>query len=131
HPHVLPVYYAGERDGVLFIAVRFVDGDDLRTLVRREGGLAALRAAQLVNQVAGALDAAHARGIVHRDVKPANVLLGEGVHDYLTDFGLTKRLASESGFTQAGLLIGTLGFVSPEQIRGDRVDARSDVYSLG
>jgi len=131
HPNVIPVFSAGEEDGVLYLAMRHVDGDDLRTLVRREGPLDGARAAQLVRQVGAALDAAHARGIVHRDVKPANVLVGEGDHAYLTDFGLTKRVDSVGGQTRAGGWVGTLGYVAPEQIRGERVDARTDVYALG
>ncbi|HEV7807944.1 MAG TPA: serine/threonine-protein kinase [Solirubrobacteraceae bacterium] len=131
HPHVIPVYYAGEREGVLFIVMRYVDGPDLRALVRAEGSLDPERAASIVAQVGGALDAAHAHGLVHRDVKPANVLLGAEDHAYLTDFGLTKREASTGGLSRAGGWVGTLGFVAPEQIRGERVDARTDVYALG
>jgi DNA-binding beta-propeller fold protein YncE len=133
HPHVIPIYYTGEEDGVAFIAMRFVAGDDVRTLVRRKGPLPPERAVRLVRQVAAALDAAHATGLVHRDVKPANVLLGQGDHVYLTDFGLTKHALSEpgAGVTREGHWVGTLDFVSPEQIRGERVDARSDVYALG
>ncbi len=131
HPNVIPVFSAGEEDGVLYLAMRFVVGDDLRTLVRREGALEGPRAAQITRQLGAALDAAHARGIVHRDVKPANVLLGEGDHVYLTDFGLTKRADSAGGQTRAGGWVGTLGYVAPEQIRGERVDARTDVYALG
>src|SRR5215208_1155989 len=89
HPNVIPVFGAGEEDGLAWIAMRYVEGDDLRSLVRREGPLEARRAAHIVSQVAAALDAAHAIGLVHRDVKPANVLLGPGDHVYLTDFGLT------------------------------------------
>ena len=131
HPHVIPVYYTGEEGGVAFIAMRFVAGDDVRTLVRREGPLDPERGVRIVDQVAAALDAAHAAGLVHRDVKPANVLLGQGDHVYLTDFGLTKHVLSEAGATHEGHWVGTLDFVSPEQIRGERVDARSDVYALG
>ncbi|MCW3015733.1 MAG: serine/threonine protein kinase, partial [Solirubrobacterales bacterium] len=131
HPNVIPVFYAGENEGRLYLAMRYVMGEDLRTLVRREGALQGVRAARIVAQVASALDAAHASGIVHRDVKPANILLGTGEHAYLTDFGLTKRVHSASGMTQAGGWVGTLGFVSPEQIRGEHVDARTDVYALG
>ena len=131
HPHVIPIYYTGEEDGVAFIAMRHVAGDDLRTLVRRSGPLEPGRAARIVGQVAAALDAAHASGLVHRDVKPANILLGQGDHAYLTDFGLTKHVLSEAGATKPGHWVGTIDFVSPEQIRGERVDARSDVYALG
>jgi predicted Ser/Thr protein kinase len=131
HPHVIPVYYAGEREGELFIVMRYVDGPDLRALVRAEGHLDPDRVAHIVAQVGGALDAAHAHGLVHRDVKPANVLLGAEDHAYLTDFGLTKREASTGGLSRSGGWVGTLGFVAPEQIRGERVDARTDVYALG
>ena len=131
HPHVIPIHYAGEEDGVGYITMRHVDGDDLRGLVRREGPLAPERAARLIAQVAAALDAAHAAGLVHRDVKPANVLLGPGDHVYLTDFGLTKCLQEASAATHTGGWIGTLDYVAPEQIRGERVDARTDVYALG
>jgi hypothetical protein len=111
--------------------MRYVEGSDLRTLVRAEQRLDPGRAAYIVSQVARALDAAHARGIVHRDVKPANVLLGANDHAYLTDFGLTKRVTSHTGSTRDGGWVGTLGYVAPEQIRGERLDARADVYALG
>jgi streptogramin lyase len=131
HPHVLPVFYAGERDGVLFIAMRFVEGDDLRVLLRAGGPLPPATAAEVVRQVASALDAAHARGLVHRDIKPANVLLEKEGHAYLTDFGLTKRLHDSTSATRTGEWVGTVGYVAPEQIRGERIDARADVYALG
>src|SRR5919198_381167 len=131
HPNVLPLYYAGEQDGVLYQAMRYVDGTDLRTLVRAHGALPADRAVAIVAQVAAALDAAHARGLVHRDVKPANVLLTEGDHAYLGDFGLSRRTASQEASTGGGSVVGTFDYVSPEQIRGERVDARADVYALG
>jgi streptogramin lyase len=131
HPNVLPLYYAGEQDGVLYQAMRYVDGTDLRTLVRAHGALPADRAVAIVGQVAAALDAAHARGLVHRDVKPANVMLTEGDHAYLGDFGLSRRTASQEASTASGSVVGTFDYVSPEQIRGERVDARSDVYALG
>ena len=131
HPHVLPIYYAGEGDGTLYIAMRFVDGSDLRHVIRAEGSVEPGRVARIVDQVGGALDAAHARGLIHRDIKPANVLLGAGDHAYLTDFGLTKRLGSSTGLSHSGQWVGTLGYVAPEQIRGERIDARADVYALG
>jgi DNA-binding beta-propeller fold protein YncE len=130
HPNVIPVYSAGEDDGQLYLAMRFVEGEDLRSLVRREGPLDGPRAAAVIAQVAAALDAAHARGLVHRDIKPANVLL-DGDHAYLTDFGLTKRLTGEATMTGSGRWVGTLGYLAPEQIRGVPVDARADVYALG
>jgi streptogramin lyase/predicted Ser/Thr protein kinase len=130
HPNVIPVYSAGEDDGRLFLAMRFVDGEDLRSLVQRVGPLEPARAASLIAQVGSALDAAHARGLVHRDIKPANVLLDRD-HAYLTDFGLTKRLTGETTMTGSGRWVGTLGYIAPEQIRGEGVDARADVYALG
>jgi Protein kinase domain len=133
HPHVVPVYEADEREGLLFIAMRYVEGTDLHTLIESHGRLSPRVACPIVSQVAAALDAAHGRGLVHRDVKPANVLLtGEGVpyHAYLTDFGLTKRAASVAGLTQTGQLLGTPDYIAPEQIEGP-VDARADIYSLG
>jgi hypothetical protein len=133
HPNVLPIYYAGELDDELYIVMRYVDGQDLRTLVRASGRLDAGRVAAIVAQVGAALDAAHARGLVHRDVKPANVLLAADDHAYLTDFGLAKRMESTAAaaLSRPGGWVGTLGYVAPEQIRGDRVDARTDVYALG
>jgi YVTN family beta-propeller protein len=134
HPNVIPVYEAGEVDGELYIAMRFVDGTDLLHLVGREGALDPARAVRIVSQVAAALDAAHRRGLVHRDVKPGNVLLtGEGdeEHAYLTDFGLVKTLTGDiPGTTTAGHFVGTLDYSSPEAIQGQDADARSDVYSL-
>jgi streptogramin lyase/predicted Ser/Thr protein kinase len=130
HPNVIPVYSAGEDDGRLYLAMRFVDGEDLRSLVQREGPLEAARAASIIAQIGNALDAAHARGLVHRDIKPANVLLDRD-HAYLTDFGLTKRLTGETTMTGSGRWVGTLGYIAPEQIRGEGVDARADVYALG
>jgi hypothetical protein len=131
HPNVIPVYEAGEEDGRLYIVMRWVEGTDLHRELRAHGAMPAPRAARIIHQVAGALDAAHAAGLVHRDVKPANVLLGQGEHVYLTDFGLTKHVLSEAGATKSGHWVGTLDFIAPEQLRGERVDARSDVYALG
>lgn len=130
HPNVIPVYSAGEDAGRLFLAMRFVDGEDLRSRIRADGPLTAAAAAKLVSQIGSALDAAHERGLVHRDVKPANVLL-DGDHAYLTDFGLTKRVDGESSMTGADRWVGTLGYIAPEQIRSEPVDARTDVYALG
>src|SRR5262245_30894198 len=106
HPNVLPVFGAGEHDGVLWLSMRLVDGDDLRSVVVREGPLAPARAARLVSQVGAALDAAHARRLVHRDVKPANVLVASGDHAYLTDFGLVKALDESAGQTRTGEVVG-------------------------
>jgi serine/threonine-protein kinase len=133
HPNVIPVYEAGETDGQLYIAMRYVDGTDLRELIRREGSLSPERTVRVIEQVAAALDAAHRRGLVHRDVKPANVLITEDgdEHVYLTDFGLTKHTASVGGMTKTGQFVGTLDYTAPEQIKGEPADARADVYALG
>jgi serine/threonine-protein kinase len=131
HPNVVPIYRAGEEDGVLFLAMRFVAGDDLRTLVERDGPLEPGRAAGMVAQVAAALAAAHARGLVHRDVKPANVLVTAEDHCYLTDFGLVKDLAATTGATRTGEVLGTLDYVAPERIRGGETGPWTDVYALG
>ena len=130
HPNVIPIHEAGEADGVLFLTMRYVDGTDLRSLLDREGTLEPRRAARIVAQVADALDAAHGAGLVHRDVKPGNVLMAAGDHAYLTDFGLTKRASSESAMTKTGQLVGTVDYIAPEQVEGKRVDARTDVYAL-
>jgi hypothetical protein len=134
--HIVPVYGAGESDGVLYLATRFVPGGDLGTLLRHEGGpLAPGRAATLIAQVAAALDAAHHAGLVHRDVKPANVLIdstpGRPEHAYLSDFGLSKAASSATGITATGMFLGTPDYCAPEQITGQPpVSARSDQYSL-
>jgi serine/threonine-protein kinase len=133
HPNVVPVYEAGEADERLFISMRWVDGTDLRSLIVEEGRLEPRRALAILQQLAGALDAAHRRGLVHRDVKPANVLVSRDgeEHAYLTDFGLTKKAASDSGLTKTGAFVGTPDYTPPEQIKGEHADARADVYALG
>jgi hypothetical protein len=132
HPNIVPVYGAGEEQGVYFISMRYVDGTDLGEYLRsRHSPLEPLAGGELINQVAGGLDAAHAAGLVHRDVKPANVLLDSGLHPYLTDFGLTKQITSQSLNTKTGLWIGSINYSAPEQIEGGLVDARADVYALG
>lgn len=137
HPNIIPVYEAGEVDSLLFIAMRYVDTTDLKRLIAEEGGLDPERALSIVSQVAGALDAAHARGLVHRDVKPANVLVAIGAghdatdHAYLSDFGLTKRTEETSGLTRTGYFMGTIDYVAPEQISGKGIDGRTDQYALG
>jgi YVTN family beta-propeller protein len=133
HPNVIPIYEAGEVDGSLFLAMRYVEGTDLGALVAAEGTLAPARAVGIVAQVAAGLSAAHALGLVHRDVKPANVLIaaGEDEHVYLADFGLTKHASSAPGLTKAGMFVGTLDYSAPEVIRGEGADARADVYALG
>jgi len=129
HPNVIPIYEAGEHDGQLYLAMRFVAGSDLRTLLDSEGKLGPERTLAILAQVAGALDAAHRRALVHRDVKPANVLLDGDGHVYLTDFGITKQLGGAS--TDTGRVVGTLDYLAPEQIRGEPVDGRTDCYALG
>ena len=131
HPNVVPIYRAGEDHGQLFLAMRFVTGADLRTLVERDGPLEPGRAAAVVAQVAAALAAAHARDLVHRDVKPANVLVTADGHCYLTDFGLVKDLAATAGVTRTGEVLGTLDYVAPERIQGGETGPWTDVYALG
>ena len=133
-PHIIPVHEAGEAKGVLFIAMRYVPGGDVRTLIRRAGPLSPSRAAEIISAVASALDAAHTVGLVHRDVKPANMLVdmrpGRPDHVYLSDFGLSKGMQSSLGLTGSGQFLGTPNYAAPEQIRGRPVDGRADEYSL-
>ena len=136
HPNVVTVYDAGEAGGVLYLSMRYVEGTDLERLLRGVTKLEPPRAVSIVSQCAAALDAAHAEGLVHRDVKPANILLSAegrtpGDRVYLSDFGVTKRLHSGAGLTRTGQFVGTVDYVAPEQIRGEDVDGRADVYSLG
>jgi serine/threonine protein kinase len=134
HPNIVPVHEAGDIDGLLFIAMRYVEGEDLRSLLRRDGALGVDRAAQVAVQLGAALDVAHARGLVHRDVKPANVLIGGSLdepHVYLSDFGLAREAASDSGLTNTGNWMGTVDYVAPEQLDGGRISARSDIYAMG
>jgi serine/threonine-protein kinase len=133
-PHIIPVYQAGEVGHVLFIAMRLVRGGDVTTLVRREGPLTPKRVAAIVSPIASSLDAAHEAGLVHRDVKPANILLdirqGRPDHVYLSDFGLSKSALGVSGITATGQFLGTPNYIAPEQISGKGVDGRADQYSL-
>jgi YVTN family beta-propeller protein len=134
HPNIVPIYEAGEADGRIFISMRYVAGQNLRQLLK-DGPLPPDKALALVSQVASALDAAHARGLVHRDVKPSNVLIAptaghEGAdHVYLADFGLSRRLSEVAA--GEGRSLGTVDYVAPEQIRGEEIDGRADLYSLG
>jgi len=136
HPNIIPIFDAGEASGVLYIAMRYVAGHDLHSLLHSAGPLPVARALSIVGQVASALDAAHACGLVHRDVKPANMLLG-GVadtgradHVYLSDFGISKQLNATSSLTMTGQVLGTLNYLAPEQIEGRQVDGRADAYAL-
>jgi serine/threonine-protein kinase len=130
HPHVLPVYAAGEENGSLYLVMRYVGGTDLAALLREEGRLVPSHAVGITEQVAQALDAAHRAGLVHRDIKPANVLLA-GDHTYLSDFGIGRVVEAATRLTDTNDWLGTVDFCSPEQLRGEHTDARSDVYSLG
>jgi serine/threonine-protein kinase len=129
HPNIVPFIEAGEADGHMFISMGFVDGTDLRALLRSNGALEPASAVAIVAQIADALDAAHARGLVHRDVKPGNVLVG-ATNAYLTDFGLTKDTAAPVKLTATGSFVGTIDYVAPEQIEGAAPDGRADQYSL-
>ena len=137
HPNIIPIYEAGEADGHLYLAMRYVEGSDLKVLLKRRGTLPVTEAMWLFGQVGAALDAAHTAGLVHRDVKPANILVAPAAsssgrdHVYLSDFGLTKRASSLTGVTATGIVVGTMDYVAPEQIGGKPVDARTDVYALG
>ncbi len=132
HPNVVTVYDAGDFEGTLYIAMRYVEGTDLADFLRREGPVAPGTALAMLAQVGAALDAAHSRGLIHRDVKPGNVLLADG-RCYLTDFGLTKRVtasAVSAGLTRTGQFLGTVDYVAPEQIEGREIDGRADIYAL-
>src|SRR3954471_17082856 len=130
---VVTIYQAGEANGLLYITMELVQGTDLRELITQRGRIDMPTAAAIVTQLGAALDAAHACGLVHRDVKPANILIADAqpLHVYLTDFGLTKRTSSQSGLTKTGLFVGTIDYAAPEQIKGWPVDARADVYAFG
>jgi hypothetical protein len=135
HPHIVPVYSAGEVDGLLYIAMRFVDGGDLGSLIGTGGPLDLARTTVMISQVAAALDAAHEEGLVHRDVKPANILVERrrngAVHHYLSDFGIAKTQTSGHSLTGTGNIIGTTDYIAPEQIEAKPLDGRADLYALG
>jgi serine/threonine protein kinase len=137
HPNVLPVYEAGDAEGMLYIAMRYVDGTDLKGMLAQQGRLDTGQALSIFRQVGRALDVAHGRGLIHRDVKPGNILImvdpyGDDLyHVYLSDFGLTKRTSSQSGLTTAGQFVGTIDYVAPEQITGKPVGPSTDIYALG
>jgi serine/threonine-protein kinase len=134
HPHIIPVYEAGWAGDLMYIAMRFVAGSDLQVMVERDGGMRPRRAAAFISPVASALDAAHQAGLVHRDVKPANMLVdvgpGRPEHVYLTDFGIARGMMSVDGLTKAGQFFGTPDYASPEQLRGNPADGRADQYAL-
>jgi serine/threonine protein kinase len=131
HPNVIPIYDADEVDGVLYLAMRYVSGPSLQELLGERGSLSPVEALQIAEQIGSALDAAHRAGLVHRDVKPANILLAEpDRHAYLCDFGLAKRTSSAT-MTRTGSFLGTVDYCAPEQVEGKTVDGRADVYSLG
>jgi serine/threonine-protein kinase len=130
HPNIVPVYDAGEVEGRLYLAMKFIEGTDLAQVLEREGRLSSERTMAMLQQLANALDTAHAHGLIHRDVKPANALL-EGEKVYLTDFGLTRRVDSTRPLTATGRAVGTAAYLAPEQIRGEPLDRRVDVYALG
>ncbi|MFL5842004.1 MAG: protein kinase domain-containing protein [Thermoleophilaceae bacterium] len=129
HPNIVPVFDAGEADGLLYIAMKYIDGTDLGAVLDAEERLSPQRTVDLLADIADALDVAHAAGLVHRDVKPGNVLV-DNVRSWLSDFGLTKRIASRTALTAAGRTVGTAAYLAPEQIRGQDVDARTDVYAF-
>jgi serine/threonine protein kinase len=131
HPNVIPILDAGDEEGVLYITMRLVEGTDLRALIAGEGRVNPLRVGRIARQVGAALDAAHARGLLHRDVKPPNVLLAREDHVYLSDFGLAKRADEEGGMTRQGSIVARAEYVAPEQILNEPVDARADIYALG
>jgi serine/threonine protein kinase len=134
HPNVVSVFDAGEQDGRLYLTMQWIDGQDLGTLLDREQRLAPERVVRIGAQLAEALEAVHDAGVVHRDVKPSNVLvrsIGGRDHAYLTDFGIAKAPATQDSLTRTGWVIGTPGYLSPEQIRGDQPGPRSDLYALG
>jgi serine/threonine-protein kinase len=131
HPNVIPVYAAGEEAGRLYLVMRYVAGTDLRSLLERDGRLTPARAADVVAQVGAGLDAAHEAGLVHRDVKPANILIAGGGHVYLSDFGITRVVDSETQLTGTDGWVGTVDYMAPEHLEGGETDARTDVYALG
>ncbi len=137
HPNIIPIYDMGPCGDLLYIAMRYVAGADLRAVLKAHHHLSPSQALLLVGQTARALDAAHRCGLVHRDVKPGNILVERGADDddpdhvYLADFGITKHAASRSGLTSTGQLMGTIDYTAPEQIQGRPVDSRADMYSLG
>ena len=135
HPNIIPIYDFGEEQGLLFLVMPYIEGSDLRRMLQNQGHLEPAEAIRVLEPVASALDAAHAEGLVHRDVKPENILIQRRASGafrvYLTDFGLTKRLESSSALTRMDQILGTLYYIAPEQIHRQDIDGRTDIYSLG
>ena len=131
HRNVLRVYDLGESDSIKYLTMQLVDGEDLANVLKRGKPLPNERILKIFRQICDGLEAAHEQGVIHRDLKPQNVMLGPNDHVYLTDFGLAKSLESESGMTQTGAMLGTPFYMSPEQVKGNPADKRSDIYSLG
>jgi serine/threonine protein kinase len=131
HPNVVPLYEAGEENGTVYIVTRWVDGTELGNLIRRDSPLGPARASRIAAQIASALEVAHEKGLIHRDIKPSNVIVAADDHVYLTDFGLTKRAESASGFTPAGQMLAMIDYAAPEQIEGGEAVPPGDVYALG
>jgi len=130
HPNIVPLYGAGEENGTVYIVTRWVEGTELGNLIQRDGSLEPERAARIAAQIASALELAHEKGLVHRDVKASNVIVAAEDHVYLTDFGLAKRAGTASGLTGMDQMLGTIDYLAPEQIEGNLPDARGDVYGL-
>ena len=134
HPNIIPVYAAGQAGGLLYIVMRYTGRGDLRALLEANGPLNLEQATSITASVADALDAAHAEGMIHRDVKPANILIDDRdgqEHYYLSDFGITKIVSSGRSLTTTGQIVGTIDYIAPEQIQGKPVDGRTDLYALG
>ena len=131
HPNIVPLYEAGEEDGTVYIVTRWVEGTELGALLHRDGPMQPSQAASTAAQIADALEMAHEKGLVHRDVKPSNVIVTAEGHVYLTDFGLARRVETAPGLTGPDQMLGTIDYVAPEQIEGSEPDARGDIYSLG
>jgi DNA-binding NarL/FixJ family response regulator len=134
HPHVVPIFHAGAERGALYLTMRYIDGTDLRSLLAEERQLEPSRAVRIVAQVADALTEAHRHGLVHRDVKPGNVLITTRAgreHAFLTDFGITMDRVATTSLTKTGFAVGTADYMAPEQAQGVDVDSRADIYALG